>query len=158
VGRDGGDLLDRGIAGRRQDVGNALALCFSGEQLLGPRPHQAGRAHRGHADRRVVAPSENLSVSRRLALDAVVRQQLDALERVSVAIDAMLLVGAAVDEIEAEARHAPARATAQIVDGGIELPQPRLAGTLDLLGRPSIDHYSSRPQSGGCRYLVAVLR
>jgi hypothetical protein len=73
-----------------------------------------------------------------------VRQQLDPLKRVGVALDAMFLVGAAVDEIEAEARHAPARATAQIVYGGIKLPQPRLAGTLDLLGRPSIDHHFPR--------------
>jgi hypothetical protein len=115
-------------------------LCFSGEQLLGARPHQAGRAHRGHANRRIVAPSENLGVGRRLALDAVVRQQLDPLERIGVAIGAVFLVGAAIDEIEAEARHAPARATAQIIHRRIELLQPRLAGTFDLLGRPSINH------------------
>ena len=91
---------------------------------------------------RVVAPSEHLDVGRRLALDAVVRQQLDPLERVGVAIDAVFLVGAAVDEIEAEARHPPAGAPAQVVDGRIALPQPRPAGVLDRLGRPSIDHFS----------------
>ncbi len=157
VGRNRGDLLDRSIAGCRQDVGDALALRLGGEQLLGSRPHQAGRAHRCHANRRVVTPSENLDVGRRLALNAVVRQQLDPVERIDVAIDAVFLVGAAIDEIEAEARNAPACPAAQIIHGGIELLQPRLAGTLDLLGRPSIDHRSSRRHGGTCRYLASFL-
>ncbi len=85
------------------------------------------------------------------------RQQLDRLERVDVALDADLLVGAAIDEIEAEARNAPAGPAAQIVDGGIKLAQPRLAGAFDRLGRPSIDHRSSQRQGGPRRYLAAFL-
>ena len=114
-------------------------LRLGGEQLLGARPHQAGRAHRRDADRRRVFAAEQLDLGVGLALDAVARQQLDRLERVGVALDAVFLGGAAVDEVEAEARHAPARLAAQIVDGGITLAQPRrgtLLGCSDL-GRPS---------------------
>ncbi len=105
VRRDRSDLLDRGIGGCRQHVGDTPALRLGGEQLLGPRPHQAGRAHGGDADRCGVCAAEQFGVGRHLAVDAVVRQQLDRLERRRIARDAIFFGGAAINEIKAEARH-----------------------------------------------------
>jgi len=125
VRRNRGDLLNRGIAGRCQHVWNTRTLCLGGEKFFGARPDQSGRAHWGNPDRRRVAASEQFHVGRRLPLNTVARQQLDLLERLDIAPDAMLLVGAPVDEIESEPRHSSAGTAAQVFDGGIELAQAR---------------------------------
>jgi hypothetical protein len=69
-----------------------------------------------------------------------VRQQLDCLERRNIAVDAIFLVGAAIDEIKAEARHPPPRAGAQVVDGRIAPAQARRSAVRGLFSRTSIDH------------------
>ena len=79
-------------------------------------------------------------LGRHLAVDAVVRQQLDRLERRRIARDAIFLGGAAIDEIKAEARHPPPRATAQVIDGRKALAQPRRSAVFGLFSRTSIDH------------------
>jgi hypothetical protein len=76
-----------------------------------------------------------------------VREQLDRLKRRNIAVDAIFLVGAAIDEIEAEARHPPPRAPSQILDGRKALPQPRRGAVFGLSGPTSIDHrFPPKPQ------------
>jgi hypothetical protein len=69
-----------------------------------------------------------------------VRQHLDRLERRNIAVDAIFLIGAAIDEIKAEARHAPPRAGAQVIDGRIALTQSRCSAVFGLFSLTSIDH------------------
>jgi len=119
-------LADREPSVRR---GALAALGRLGEILLGSRPHQSRRPHGGHPDRRRIARTEQLDLARGpFGVDAVARQELDGPEGRNIARHTGLVVGAAVDEIEGEARNPPAGAPAQIIDGGKASAQPRRLG------------------------------
>jgi hypothetical protein len=55
VRRDPGDLFNRCIAGRGEDIGDAVFLRFGRKYFFRARPHQAGRAHGSHTNRRRIA-------------------------------------------------------------------------------------------------------
>ena len=119
VGRDLARALDGHAAHETERVGHARALRRGGEIRVGARPHQRRSAHGSDADRRGIAPAEQLDVDRRQGRgDAVARHQLDRIERVPVALDAAVRPGAAIHILEGEARYVAARVPPQIGDGG----------------------------------------
>ncbi len=132
VRREHRDALDRGIGGRGEHIGDARPLGRLRQIFLRPRPHQSGRSHGGDPDRRRIAGAEQLDRGRdALGVDAVARQQLDRPKSRDIACGTHFIIGAAIDEVEGEARHPPAGAGAQIIDGRKTPPPPRRPGVHD---------------------------
>jgi hypothetical protein len=132
VGGDLGRALDGHPSNQAERIRHTRALRRRGEILIGARPHDRGAAHGRNADRRGIAPPEQLHIDRRQGGgDAVARYELDRVERAPVARDAAVLPGAAVEIFEGEARDVPAGMPAQISDGreaAVQLDETRIVG------------------------------
>jgi len=101
LGRDLGRVLDGVGAGARHDVGDVGVGRGAGQHQIGAAPEQPGAAGRRDAERALVGAPEN---RRRLVarghVDQVARQELVLAKRRGVALEAVLVLEAALDEIE----------------------------------------------------------
>ena len=121
IGRDLGDLFDRGAADGAERVWNAGALRGAGQIQIGARPHDRRAAHRRNTDRRGIAAAEQFDLARRQRRHhAIARHQFHCIERRPVAPDAgIVLARAAIRIFEGKMRQVVTGAAAQIIDGRI---------------------------------------
>lgn len=122
LGRELRDRLDRGIARTRQQEGHVGRLGRLREQLVGARMEQPGETRGRDAEGARVTPAQQFGGLVALRhVDEVARHQLEAAKGLAVAPHAVLVVHAAIDEIEGDPRQLAPCHRAQVleVDGSV---------------------------------------
>ena len=116
---DLGDLLDGGGAHGTEDEREVVVLGGLGEELAGPRPHQALEADGGHAEGGIVGLAEELCL---LVGTLEVAEVAGLEEHVAdvgcVARDVDVGEASCREVVEGKARHAAAGAGSEVLDGG----------------------------------------
>jgi hypothetical protein len=138
VGRDLRGGLDRGVAAARHDVGDVRLGRRPGQHQIGVTAEQPGGAGRRDAERaRIGAAEDGLALVAARDVDEIARQQVVALEGGPVALEAALVLDAALNEVEGDFRQPPPRQLVQVfdVDGVGDPHDPRPSRSGNLPGR-----------------------
>src|SRR5262249_11866701 len=121
--RDAGRVLDRVIAGAGHDVGDVRLTRGLGQHHVGAAAKQPGAAGRRDAEgARKGLPEDRRRLLALGDIDEIARQQLMLMEGGGVAVEPVLVLQPALDEIEGDLRQAPLRHAVQIfnIDGVIQ--------------------------------------
>ena len=111
------DRLQRGVRCRRQHEGDARLGRGAGEQQVGIGAEQPGEAGGCDAERAAPGPAEQAHrlVDRRHRTE-IARHQADRSQHFGIQGEAMLVLDAALDEVEQDPGQGPSRGLAQILD------------------------------------------